>query len=318
MRASLPIVAALIAAFWTIDTGAQGVMTAPPAFPAAQPLREERAPLSTRQQREMVAIAGGKYTIGAPAAHPLASAVAQPEHRVEIRPFRIDRTEVTNAQFAEYLNMLPVTPSGTAQGRSIGAAHIPAEFRSLLLIGRGYPIIQLDDDDARIGVRDGRFVPNEGHDDHPVKEVTWAGALAYCHWRGARLPTEVEWEAAVRGQQARVFPWGAAAPSPTLAAIGHRNSVTQPVGSRPEGATPEGLLDLAGSLSEWTSTLDRPYPYRADDGREDPRAPGERVARGGDATFNSSPERLASWSRTTTSRSPVDGHHHIGFRCAAG
>lgn len=312
------LTAVLIATSWATSASVQHDMRPPPVFPAAAAFSAEHAPLSARQHREMVPIAAGSYTLGAPSGHPLASAVAQPEHRVELRGFRIDRTEVTNAQFAEYLNQLPVTLTGTATGRDIGAAHIPAAFRGLLLIAGRYPIIQIDDIDARIGVRNGRFVPFDGHDEHPVKEVTWAGALAYCQWRGARLPTEAEWEAAARGQQARVFPWGAAAVSPSLAAIGHGQGVTQRVGSHPQGATPEGIVDMAGSLSEWTSTLDRPYPYRADDGREDPRTGGERIARGGDATFNSTPERLVSWSRTTVSPSPVDGHHHIGFRCAAG
>jgi formylglycine-generating enzyme required for sulfatase activity len=125
-------------------------------------------------------------------------------------------------------------------------------------------------------VRDGRFAPNPGHADHRT-EVTWAGAAAYCRWRGARLPSEVEWEAAARGRQARRFPWGDAMPTKELAVIALPSGNTVPVGSRPRGATPEGLQDMAGSLLECTSSLDRPYPYRADDGREDARTPGERT-----------------------------------------
>lgn len=292
-------------------------MTLPPSFPHAEAFDHARVPLSARQQREMVRIAGGTYVIGSPADHPLGSKVAMPEHQVELRPFWIDRTEVTNGQFSEFLNMLPMKPSGTAPGGKVGTPHIPTGSQELLLASGAYAIIQLDDDQARIGVRDGRFAPNPGHDDHPVTEVSWAGALAYCRWRGARLPSEVEWEAAARGREARLFPWGSAHPTPALAVVGHRIGITQHVGSRPQGATPDGILDMAGSLSEWTSSLDRPYPYRADDERENLTSAGERVARGGDATFNSTAERLVSWNRTTYSRSPADGHHHIGFRCAA-
>lgn len=307
----------LLSAAGTLNASAQGAMTLPPNLPHAEAFDPVRLPLSASQQREMVRITGGTYTIGSPAAHPLSSKIAMPEHQVELRPFRIDRTEVTNGQFAEFLNMLPMKPSGTAPGGKVGTPHIPVEFRAVLLASGAYAIVQLDDDQARIGVRDGHFAPNAGHDDHPVTEVSWAGALAYCRWRGARLPSEAEWEAAARGREARLFPWGSAPPTPALAVLGHRTGITQRVGSRPQGATPDGILDMAGSLSEWTSSLDRPYPYRADDGREDPNSAGERVVRGGDATFNSTTERLVSWNRTTYSRSPADGHHHIGFRCSA-
>jgi len=268
----------------------------------------------------MVRIPTGAYVIGSPAQHPLANRAAMPEHRVTIQPFRIDRTEVTNAQFAEFLNALPVKPLGTALGGKLALANIAPADRQLFLEFSSrpspYTMIDLDDEDARIGVRDGRFVPNPGHEDHPVTETTWAGALAYCRWRGARLPTEVEWEAAARGPKARSFPWGEAMPTAALAVTGLPSGTTVSVGSRPKGATPEGLLDMAGSLLEWTSTLDRPYPYRADDGREDPALPGERIVRGGNYIFDDTPDKLVSWNRTVAFRNPATGHRQIGLRCA--
>ncbi|MGH7461915.1 MAG: SUMF1/EgtB/PvdO family nonheme iron enzyme [Longimicrobiales bacterium] len=84
-----------------------------------------------------------------------------------------------------------------------------------------------------------------------------------------------------------------------------------------EGATPEGLLDMAGSLLEWTSSLLRPYPYRADDGREDLAAGGERAVRRSNYVFDLAPERLTGWNRTVSWRSPATGHRQIGVRCAA-
>jgi formylglycine-generating enzyme required for sulfatase activity len=213
-----------------------------------------------------------------------------------------------------------VRPSGTAFAGAVGPANIPADARWLFQSG-GRPdrhaIVELDDREALIGVGDGRFAAKPGYEEHPVTETTWAGALAYCRWRNGRLPTEAEWEAAARGSEGRPFPWGEAAPTTEHAVIGRRSGETLAVGSRPKGATPNGLLDMAGSLSEWTSTLDRPYPYRADDGREDPSPSGERVVRGGDYVFNSGPERLTGWNRTIWSRNPASGHRHIGLRCAA-
>ena len=73
--------------------------------------------------------------------------------------------------------------------------------------------------------------------------------------------------------------------------------------------------DLRSRL-EWTSTLDHPYPYRAEDGREDLTAPGERVVRGGNYVFDEAPERLTTWNRTVSWRNPATGHRQIGFRCA--
>jgi iron(II)-dependent oxidoreductase len=323
VRSAIALAAWLIAAAWFGEPQAQTAspMTPPPRFPEAAKFNPQSAPASARQQETMVRIPAGTYPVGSPAQHPLANPAATPAHRVAVKAFRIDRTEVTNAQFAEFLNALPVKPMGTALGGKVGPANIAPPDRPLFLEFSSrpspYTLIDLDDEDARIGVRDGRFLPNPGHADHPVTETTWAGAATYCRWRGARLPTEVEWEAAARGPQGRSFPWGDAMPTAELAVIGLPSGTTVPVGSRPRGATPEGLLDMAGSLLEWTSTLDRPYPYRADDGREDTAAPGERIVRGGNYIFDDTPDKLVSWNRTVAFRNPATGHRQIGFRCAA-
>lgn len=295
--------------------------TPPPAFPQAAKFDRTMHPASAVQHAAMVAIPAGDYPIGSPARHALANRAAMPAHELSLRAFKIDRTEVTNAQFVEFLNALPVKAMGTALGGKVTADNIAPPDRALFLEFSSrpspYTIIDLDDEEARIGVRDGRFAPNPGFDRHPVTETTWAGALAYCRWRGARLPSEVEWEAAARGIQGRLFPWGNAMPTPELAVIGLPSGTTVPVGSRPKGATPQGLLDMGGSLLEWTSSLDRPYPYRADDGREDLTRPGERIVRGGNYIFDDTPDKLVAWNRTVAWRNPATGHRQIGFRCAA-
>ncbi len=300
---------------------ASAVYAAFPAFPQAMRFNPKAAPKSAQQQASMVLIPGRTYTIGAPSGDPRAALDALPAHPIKIAPFRIDRTEVTNEQFAEYLNALPVSPVGTALGGDLDPENIPEDHQYLLLQylepRPPYPIIQLDDEEARIGMRDGLFVANPGFENHPVAETTWAGAVTYCAWRGARLPTEVEWEAAARGKEGRVYPWGEAPPTMELAVIHRESGDTLPVGSAPRGATPKGLLDMAGSLQEWTSTLYRPYPYRANDGREDLTQPGERVTRGGDYVFEVAPDKLTTWHRTGYSRRVSSGHRQIGFRCAA-
>jgi iron(II)-dependent oxidoreductase len=202
------------------------------------------------------------------------------------------------------------------------ARTIQGSGAAFLMENTGQPdprtLVALNDDESRIGIGNGRLVVQPGFEDHPVNEVSWNGAREYCAWRGARLPTEAEWEAAARGAEGRIYPWGAEVPSQVRAVFGRRSNQTEAVGKRPAGATPQGVHDLAGNVAEWTSTLYRPYPYRADDGREDPAARGERVTRGADHVYDSSPEKLRASFRGGFSRAPMVGHRHIGFRCASG
>ncbi len=233
--------------------------TPPPRFPLAAKFDMRTSPASAAQHAAMVRIAAGIYLVGSPPDHPLANKAATPQHRVAIAAFRIDRTEVTNAQFAEFMNALPVKARGAALGGKVGPANIAPADRAMFLEFSSrpapYTMIDLDDEEVRIGVCDGRFVPNPGHDNHPVTETTWAGALAYCHWRGGRLPTEIEWEAAARGVSGRAFPWGDSMPTPELAVVGLPSGTTIPVGSRPKGARAEGRRSGAGCASRSTGNL---------------------------------------------------------------
>ncbi|MGH7322311.1 MAG: formylglycine-generating enzyme family protein, partial [Candidatus Rokuibacteriota bacterium] len=250
----------------------------------------------------------------------------RPAHRVSLEAFLIDRYEVTNAEFVAFLQALLGDRSrdlrlvgraapGTADGRIIQGRDAWLLMEDVAA-ARLETLVALNDGDSRIGIEGGRFVVQPGFEQHPVNEVTWQGARQFCAWRGARLPTEAEWEAAARGQARRLYPWGAEPPTPDRAVFGRGSNETDAVGRRPAGATPEGVHDLAGNVAEWTSTLYRPYPYRRDDGREHPEAPGERVTRGGDHIFDSSPEKLRAAFRAGFSRAVRVGHRHIGFRCA--
>ncbi len=262
----------------------------------------------------MVLIEGGSYPIGSAAG----SASARPPHRITLDPFLVDVYEVTNAQFATFLNTLEVPAKRDVRAGELRPDDVegPDADRSWGGSGNDRAFIEMDDTDARIGIADGRFTPEPGFADHPVSESTWQGAVAFCAWRGARLPTEVEWEAAARGKEGRTYPWGEAPPTPEHAVFGRGRGETDPVGSHPKGATPEGVFDLAGNETEWTSSLFKPYPYDATDGREDPNAPGERVTRGGDHVFDVASNQLTGTFRDGFSRDPRRGHRHIGFRCA--
>ncbi len=236
---------------------------------------------------EMIKIPAGPFVMGSDSGH----VDERPAHTVNLVEFAIDRLPVTNAQFADFLNSAGLTgPSGEK-------------------------LFDHDDPDARIHHRDSRWIADAGAERHPVVEASWAGASAYCAWRYARLPTDAEWEKAARGQKGRRFPWGNEAPDIQRARFGAGWHDTAPVDAHPAGASPYGVLDMAGNAWEWVSSAYRPYPYRAEDGRED-RTPGPiRATRGGGQ--DSAADEITTTQRgRNLSRNPAAGHHNIGFRCS--
>jgi len=150
-----------------------------------------------------------------------------------------------------------------------------------------------------------------GRESHPVTYVSWGDAHAFCAWARGFLPSEAQWERAARGDDARTWPWGDGPPTAELAVFAGAD--TAPVGSCPEGASPFGVLDLAGNAWEWTASALREYPYAADDGRED-RGPGElRAVRGGSFIHGAGEIRCSY--RHGMLPGVVD--HYVGFRLAA-
>jgi formylglycine-generating enzyme required for sulfatase activity len=215
----------------------------------------------------------------------------RPQHRISLPEFSIDRLPVTNAQFARFL-----------ESKGVGAA-------------TGDRWYDIDDNDARIHRRDGKWQADSGFENHPVVEVSWFGAAAYCGWAGKRLPTEAEWEKSARGIDGRKFPWGNEPPDRTRGHFTGGWNDLRPVGSFPKGASPYGVLDLAGNGWEWVSSAYLAYPYNASDGREDSKRPQVRVTRGGG--HDSPAEELTTTHRGGhVSRNFRSGHHNIGFRCA--
>jgi len=121
-------------------------------------------------------------------------------------------------------------------------------------------------------------------DDRPVEQITWFEARDFCARRGARLPTEAEWEYAARGPDSLVYPWGNDWDEDNAVWDRSGEQGTANVGSIPAGASWVGALDMSGNVWEWVSSMYAPYPYAADDGREGDtgdRTDVRRVLRGG-------------------------------------
>jgi formylglycine-generating enzyme required for sulfatase activity len=136
----------------------------------------------------------------------------QPSHTVAVGPFFIDRLEVTNAEYKKFVD---------ATGHPA-----PVQWQ-----GSVFPA---------------------GDDKLPVTGVTWQDASDYAEWAGKRLPTEVEWEAAARGNDARIYPWGNEW-RPGIANIGSKPGKIEGVGKYPASASPSGALDMIGNVWEWTA-----------------------------------------------------------------
>ncbi|MGW2639050.1 ergothioneine biosynthesis protein EgtB [Streptomyces sp. NPDC001348] len=199
-----------------------------------------------------VLVPGGPFTMGT-STEPWALDNERPAHQVEVAPFRIDTTPVTNAAYQAF-----VEDGGYDTERwwtPEGWAHIREH-------GIGAPLFWRRDGGhwlrRRFGITE--VVPP----DEPVLHVCWYEADAYARWAGRRLPTEAEWEKAARYDPAtgrsRRYPWGDADPAPEHANLGQRHLRPAPAGSYPQGESPFGVRQLIGDVWEWTASDFLPYP----------------------------------------------------------
>lgn len=247
---------------------------------------------------EQVWVPAGKFLMGSdgasikklksqnPPAFVLAEfASEQPQHEVEItRGYWIDKYEVSNKNFGIFV----------ADG-----GYQKQEFWS-------------EEGWAWLGKHSSEQLPRACHDnlpDHPVACVTWYEAEAYAAWRGARLPTEAEWEYAARGPESLVYPWGNEFGASKCNVVGGYES--KPVGSYPEGASWVGALDMAGNVMEWVQDWLAPHSKGPSKDPKGPKMGTIKVEKGGwfGATFF-----VARSAYRHFEDPPSYGDGHIGFR----
>jgi eukaryotic-like serine/threonine-protein kinase len=221
----------------------------------------------------------------------------EPAHNVTLKAFWIDKLEVTNAMYTLCVKA--------------GGCELPQTLKS----------------DTRES-----YFNNAEFNDFPVVYVTWGQASTYCTWAGRRLPTEAEWERAARGDDFRTYPWGDDRPDSSRGNFNYFVGDTTKVGQFPAGASPFGVLDMAGNVAEWVNDY-YDSDYYSQGVSMNPPGPGARsqffarVVRGGtyqDAFIDIRLANRASVLGSNLNASDVNSREYlgefspkIGFRCGS-
>jgi len=232
---------------------------------------------------------------------------ARPVHSVYLDPFWMDQHEVTNSQYAQFLNV---------QGNKLE---------------EGETWLNADHEDVSIVQKNGKWQPKNGYEDHPVVEVSWYGAQAYCEWAGRRLPTEAEWEKAARGgMEGKEYPWGNTFDGDKVNFCDSKCDLTWANNTYNDGYkktapvssyTPNdfGLFDMAGNVSEWVADwFDEDYyvssSYDNPLGPPRPSTGGIHCLRGG--SWYDTDQNIRVSTRGKASGLMFSKFGNPGFRCA--
>jgi serine/threonine-protein kinase len=256
-----------------------------------------------------VYVPAGEFLMGAADSDPDGSDDEKPQHTVYLNAFWIDKTEVTNAMFTRFMATTGYKTDAEKGGK--GWVYTGVKWEEVSGADWQHP--------------GGPTTNISGLDDHPVVQVSWNDALAYCGWVGRQLPTEAEWEKAARGTEGRIYPWGNQAATCEYAVMDDsvmrdssrngcgRGNAAWPVGSKPKGISPYGALDMGGNVWEWVVDWYDDKYYASSPFRNPPGPPSgpKRVLRGGGWGDTAVYIRAAHRFGLT----PDHPSHDNGFRC---
>ena len=242
----------------------------------------------------MMYVPEGDFTMGSP--DNVGDSDEHPQHKVSLDAFWIDRSEVTNTMFAAFLN----EKGNQSEG---GVTWLDAGDSDVLIVQSG-----------------STWQPKSGYADHPVIEVSWYGAQAYCAWAGAdtRLPTEAEWEKAARGGlEGKLYPWGDQAPTCQAGATNgaqYTSCSSETVAVMTFSPNGYGLYDMAGNVWEWVNDWygETYYTSSPSSNPQGPSTGQYRLLRGGSWYYDEDTVRTAN----RDGDGPVSTNYGFGFRCA--
>ncbi|MBW2118000.1 MAG: SUMF1/EgtB/PvdO family nonheme iron enzyme [Deltaproteobacteria bacterium] len=237
----------------------------------------------------MIVIPKGEFEMGSDK-----YSAEKPVQKIYMDNYYIDKFLVTNAQFQKFAEETGyVTDAEKAGG-------------GMVRIGRRWKKIK----GATWKMPDG-LTPIEGQENHPVSQVSYNDASAYCKWAEKDLPTEAQWEKAARGTDGRVYPWGNHDPDDTMANFDNLIGGTTAVKSYEKGKSPYGVHDAAGNVYQWCKDW-YGTGQRAEKNPSGPASGKEHVVKGG--SFIEGTESLRSSNRDRYK--PDYSGYLFGFRCA--
>jgi eukaryotic-like serine/threonine-protein kinase len=240
--------------------------------------------VSERDGMTLIYIPSGEFLMGSTDDDSKANVNEKPQHTVFLDAYWIDLTEVTNAMYARCV--------------SSGACKKPFDYGSTTRSD---------------------YYGNSIYVDYPVVNVDWSMAGDYCSWAGRSLPTEAQWEKAARGTDGRIYPWGSGIDCQKANYKGGEADTyclgdTNKVGSYPAGASPYGVLDMAGNVWEWVADSYN-ETYYLNQPKTNPTGPTSgrnRILRGGSWNYFDDDVRTAN----RFMYDPSHRNNFIGFRCA--